>query len=71
MRLPNNNGCIKRVVPFEALQKNVIEKQEQEDVRLGTEMWRKASIDLSDALIYITMPLLVILMTLILPPIEC
>ena len=37
---------------------------------LGAEMWRKTSVEISDALIYITVPLLLILITLILPPTE-
>ena len=37
---------------------------------LAAEMWKKASVEISDALIHITKPLLVILITLILPPFE-
>ena len=37
---------------------------------LGAEMWRKTSVEISDALIYITVPLLLILITLISPPTE-
>ena len=32
-----------------------------EDLSSGAEMWRKASVEISDALIRITMPLLIIL----------
>ena len=40
------------------------------DLSFGAEMWRKTSIEISNALIYITKPLIVISMTLILPPAE-
>ena len=37
----------------------------QEDIYLGAEKWKKASVELSDALIHITKPLQEILMVLI------
>ena len=40
------------------------------DLSLGAEMWKKASVEISDALIHITMPLLIILM-LPLPSAQC